>query len=174
MKTKVCFRCNIEKPLSEFYKHKRMGDGHLNKCKDCTKGDSKKRHYNKYKDIEFVEKERKRAKERYRRLGYKDKQKQWDKDKYWKQDSLYKGMSSKLRRLGLLNDGDTAHHYDYNKLNEVFVINLFKHKHIHTLLDFCDESLCFIDRSNGELLNTIELNCNFLDKHGIEYNFVKV
>lgn len=34
---KKCIDCNKEKELSEFYKHKKMMDGHLNKCKACVK-----------------------------------------------------------------------------------------------------------------------------------------
>lgn len=38
---KTCFKCLQSLPLDAFYKHSAMGDGHLGKCKECTKSDVK-------------------------------------------------------------------------------------------------------------------------------------
>lgn len=41
--TKVCTKCGIEKPISDFHKCSRNKDGHLVVCKECT--NKKQREY---------------------------------------------------------------------------------------------------------------------------------
>ncbi len=63
---KECFKCLVEKPLDDFYKHPKMADGHLNKCKDCTKNDTKS-NYNSKKDY-YKEYDKKRQKQDINRI----------------------------------------------------------------------------------------------------------
>lgn len=41
MSSKQCITCFKVLPLTSYYKHKQMADGHLNKCKECQKACSK-------------------------------------------------------------------------------------------------------------------------------------
>jgi hypothetical protein len=63
---KACFKCGETKPLSEYYAHPMMRDKHLNKCKVCTREDTRVNTEKLLRDAVWVEKEleRQRIKQR--------------------------------------------------------------------------------------------------------------
>lgn len=63
-RSKVCFKCNVPKPLGEFYKHPRMSDGCLNKCKECTKRDVAEHRNANLEKIRAYDRERSQLKHR--------------------------------------------------------------------------------------------------------------
>lgn len=63
---KRCFKCGDDKPLDEFYKHSRMADGHLNKCKACTKSDASNHRQENVERIRAYDRERAKRPDRIR------------------------------------------------------------------------------------------------------------
>ena len=55
MSTKKCFICGMVKDIDDFYTHPQMPDGHLNKCKECTKS------YMRNRDTREIDKKRYRT-----------------------------------------------------------------------------------------------------------------
>lgn len=55
---KTCFKCRNLFALTEFYTHPNMLDGHLNKCKKCTRSDARIRQSLKRDYIRAYEKRR--------------------------------------------------------------------------------------------------------------------
>ena len=128
---KQCFKCKLHLELFEFYKHSRMADGHLNKCKSCTKQDSEKRRKHKEKDITWVLLERKRHREKsekYRKEGRnfsKSDSKKWillNPEKRKAHNKVKNALrSGKIHRHPCCICGNKAeaHHEDYSKPLEI-------------------------------------------------------
>ncbi len=163
---KICFKCSEEKPLTDYYKHKQMSDGHLNKCKVCTKNDSKSRHDKLSKNTDWLNNERERHREKYRRLNYKKKQLIWDKNKPWKKLSKYKNLSRKIKTPV----GYELHHWNYNEqfIEDVVLMSTKQHKHLHSYLEINIDTRVFLTNF-GYVLDTKKKHLEFIDSLGLDY-----
>jgi len=165
---KICFKCGELKSLDDYYKHSKMGDGHLNKCKECTKKDADKREKQLRKNPEWCEKERLRSKEKYHRLNYKKKQHETKSKKLYGNNLYYKRLHEKLKTLYLINSNENVHHWNYDKIFQIFIIDKKDHRRIHTLIKIKTDTKYFVTKT-GEVLDTFEKHASFLKECNIIY-----
>ena len=164
MKTKTCFKCGIEKELSEYYAHKEMGDGHLNKCKSCTKIDTKKRTDELAKNPEWVKKERSRHREKYFRLDYKKKHKPLPEKAIERRITYNNKYPEKYQakiKSGNLKasiQGNHLHHWSYNKehYKDVIELSMLEHNKLHRYIVYDQERMMYRRSDNNQLLDTKE------------------
>ena len=133
---KVCFKCNQEKPIDEFYKHPAMGDGHLGKCKECAKKDAAENYTNNREHYSQYEKERNQ------RLDRKTKKHEYARKRNAEQSEKHaarKAVSNAVRDGRLKkqpcevcqNPKAQAHHEDYSKPLDVNWLCFRHHRERH-------------------------------------------
>ena len=136
IRSKVCFKCNVDKPLSEYYKHAQMGDGHLNKCKECTKKDANQHRANNLERIR--EYDRKRGKNAERIKMNVEVNRAWRAEDKRRQ-SCHRQVSIAIKNGILVRqpcercgaEKTEAHHEDYDKPLDVMWLCTICHKQRH-------------------------------------------
>lgn len=149
---KTCFKCNQEKPLTEFYKHKKMADGHLNKCKDCAKKDVHNHRHGKgrnyvleYDRIRSKRPERIKAKQEYAKTdsgkAVMKKARKNYKTKYPERSAAQIAFNNAVRdgkikpwvvcSLPECDKKPEAHHPDYSRPFDVVWLCRTHHKQVH-------------------------------------------
>ena len=134
---KVCFKCKKEKPLCDFYKHSRMADGHLNKCKECTKADVL---INRWKNIDRIRKyDRERGKLPHR-IARKTKNLIKER-KEFPEKTKARAVVARAKKKGIIKQEPCkicgaigrieAHHPDYSKPLDVVWLCSVHHHAVH-------------------------------------------
>jgi hypothetical protein len=129
---KNCFKCSQTKPFHAFYKHPKMSDGYLGKCRECTKIYARENYIKNIHDPDWVEKEleRQRAKSKRKREMQNDESKfaarktnnKWSRENKHKRKAHGKVSSAirsgKIVRQPCIVCGEPnseAHHEDYSR-----------------------------------------------------------
>lgn len=154
---KKCFKCGLEKPLSEFYKHHGMIDGHIGKCKICAIKDSKDRTDILSKNSDWIEKERKRCREKSRKYEYSNPYTP-KVARRWRDKFPEKRKASTSSKSIPITKGNHRHHWNYNieYWKDIIELSVKQHMKAHRFLIYDQERRMYRRNDNNELLDTKE------------------
>ena len=126
IRSKKCFKCERELPITQFYKHPAMGDGHLGKCKECAKTDVTQNRNKNIDRIRAYDRDRARHPKRIKAaMAYQKIRRKQDARLDKCHNAVLRAIrSGKIERNPCVVCGSTkslAHHESYNKpLDVVF------------------------------------------------------
>ncbi len=133
---KTCFKCNIQKPLTEFYKHNAMADGYLNKCRDCAKKDATENRNANIEKIRAYDRERGKFAHRIKQRtevnrAWRAEDKRRQKAHQAVSQAIRCGKISRLPCERCGNEKSLGHHEDYDKPLDVVWLCQPCHKQRH-------------------------------------------
>lgn len=133
---KVCFKCHIEKEVSEFYRHPQMADGLLSKCKECTKKDVREYAEKNAKKVRaYMARRESNPRRKAKRIEYQRKSRELNPAKYkarlWVNNALRHGKLKRLPCEKCGNKKSEAHHEDYSKPKEIKWLCFRHHREAH-------------------------------------------
>lgn len=156
MVTKICKKCGIEKPITEFDKAVSCSDGHRCVCKACRKLEAQKRLFIHKKDPLWIEEQREKGRQKYRKYVNAGTYKQ-------SKTPSDSNINIALQKRGFNMDGKQAHHWNYNQMKSVFIMSTQAHKilHKHISINYNDK---FSYTENGKRIETKEFAENYFNK----------
>lgn len=131
---KQCFKCKQIKPLREFYKHSQMGDGYLNKCKECAKQDAHHYRYGPKRNY-VLEYDRTRKGGRHIDPSYTKHYRECNPEKYKAHQAAQRIPICPCEQCGS-TEYIHRHHDDYNKPKVVRFLCAACHRQYHVRLSF--------------------------------------
>jgi hypothetical protein len=144
-----------------------MSDGYLNKCKECNKNDVKGYYLNKKQDPDFILKQRKRGREKHKRL-YSGKTHQNYKKQLIYRDKYPEKIKAARKSQSMSKhkpfEGAEKHHWSYNEghYKDIIWLNNKDHNKAHRFIIYDQERMMYRRTDNLQLLDTKEYHEGYI------------